>query len=158
MSSYRHHVDGSFLANPRLSAPTSFLIVAGLLSVARHQYSQELAQPAARVAPVHVNRARDFIEADPRAPLTPGSIACHAGVSVRALQRAFRDHMECTPMQYVRHYRMRCANTELTEIEAGTPTVAGVANSWGFHSYGRLASDYRRLFGVNPSQILAAAR
>ena len=159
LDSCRHYLSGSFFsADPRLSAPLSFLIVAGLLRVGRHQYSEELARPAARIAPVHVVRARDFIEADPREPLTPASIARHVGVSVRALQRAFRDHLDCTPMQYVRYCRMRGAKAELAETEPGTRTVAGVAESWGFHNHGRFANDYRQRFGMNPSQTLAAAR
>jgi AraC-like DNA-binding protein len=158
LDSCRHYLSGSFLADPRLSAPLSFLLVAGLLRVARHQYSEELAAPATRISPAHVVRARDFIEADPRAPLTPASIAWHVGVSVRALQRAFRDYLDCTPMQYVRYCRMRGAKAELAETEPGTRTVAGVAESWGFHNHGRFANDYRQLFGMNPSQTLASAR
>ena len=154
LATYRSQIDGSFWTNPRLAEPMRYLVVAGLLNLTRHQYSDDLSNPPATVARAPIRRAADFITVDPMAALTPVSIAREVGLSVRALQRGFRKYLDTTPTEYVRSVRMKGAHDALAQADPASHTVAGIASRWGFTHYGRFASEYRQRYGVSPSHTL----
>lgn len=101
-----------------------------------------------------VRRAVAFIEADPRAQIGPAEIAQAACVSVRALQLAFRRHLDTTPMAYLRDVRLSHAHAELEAADPAVETVAGIAARWGFVNQGRFARRYRQVYGCAPSRSL----
>ncbi|MCY1140525.1 AraC family transcriptional regulator [Actinoplanes sp. Pm04-4] len=107
------------------------------------------------VAPAVLRRATAFIEDHPESPLTVAEIADAAGVGIRALQSAFRRHLEVTPMTYLRRVRLDRVHREL---RAGAPhsgvTVQDSARRWGFANLGRFAAEYRAEYGETPSQTL----
>ncbi|MBM2614760.1 AraC family transcriptional regulator [Actinoplanes sp. LDG1-06] len=109
--------------------------------------------PPGRVEPAVVRRARAFIEAHADRPLQLAQIADASGVGVRALQFAFRQHLDTTPMAYLRRVRLEHVRADL---RAATPsdgtTVAAVARRWGFGNLSRFAGDYRAAFGELPSR------
>lgn len=154
LAMYQSQTQGSFWTNAHLAEPVRYLVLAGLLNLAHHQYSDDLADPWAPVSHVSIRRAVDFINVDPSAALTPLSIAREVGLSVRALQRGFRKYMQITPTEYIRSIRMKGAHEALTEGDPATHTVAAIASRWGFTHYGRFASDYRRRYGISPSETL----
>lgn len=105
--------------------------------------------------PAALRRALAFIEGHPDRPLTVAEIAEAAHVSVRALQYAFRRHLECTPLAYVRQVRLSQAHAELAaaDPEAGA-TVTDIAARWGFSHPGRFATLYRRTYARSPRRTL----
>ena len=105
--------------------------------------------------PAALRRALAFIEGHPDRPLTVAEIAEAAHVSVRALQYAFRRHLECTPLAYVREVRLSQAHAELAaaDPEAGA-TVTDIAARWGFSHPGRFATLYRRTYARSPRRTL----
>ncbi|WP_067779286.1 helix-turn-helix transcriptional regulator [Nocardia amikacinitolerans] len=78
-----------------------------------------------------------------------------AHVTIRAVQLAFRKHLDTTPMGYLRKVRLAGAHEQLL---AASPddghTVTGVAAAWGFAHPGRFASSYRQAYGVAPQTTL----
>ncbi|WP_250027469.1 helix-turn-helix transcriptional regulator [Paractinoplanes maris] len=107
------------------------------------------------VAPAVLRRATTFIEQYPESPLTVGEIAEAAGVGIRALQTAFRRHLDVTPMTYLRQVRLDRVHRDLL---AGDPhggvTVQETARRWGFANLGRFAAEYRAEYGQSPSRTL----
>ncbi|WP_020138249.1 helix-turn-helix transcriptional regulator [Streptomyces sp. 351MFTsu5.1] len=105
--------------------------------------------------PAALRRAVAFIEGHPDRPLTVAEIAEAAHVSVRALQYAFRRHLECTPLAYVRQVRLSQAHAELAaaDPESGA-TVTDIAARWGFSHPGRFATLYRRTYARSPRRTL----
>jgi len=107
--------------------------------------------------PATLRRALAFIEANPHRDISVADIAQAASVSVRAVQLAFRRHLDTTPMSQLRRVRLHHAHEELL---AANPdhgdTVATVAARWGFSNPGRFAASYRRLYGVAPGDTLNA--
>ncbi len=116
-----------------------------------------LAQPA-RSRPRASQRARAFaagrehiLACGSDLPTMP-ELCRAAGVSLRTLEYAFREHVGMTPVQYLKVYRLNQVRQMLRRGQ--TRTVADAANAWGFWHMGKFAGDYRGLYGVNPSADL----
>ena len=115
---------------------------------------------APRDLPITAETVRDaisFIEEHADQDLTAGDIAAAAGVTPRAIQLAFRRHLDTTPMAYLRRVRLARVHEEL---ELAGPrdgvTVTAVASKWGFSGSSRFTSYYREAYGEPPSQTLAS--
>ncbi|MBC2637867.1 MULTISPECIES: AraC family transcriptional regulator [unclassified Rhodococcus (in: high G+C Gram-positive bacteria)] len=154
LDTYRSQIEGTFMANPLLAAPLTYSIAVGLLNLTGHQYADELSRPALRSAPAPINEAVEFINAHTAMPLSPELVARKVGLGVRALQRGFRDHLDTTPIEFIRNARMKRAHEDLMHADAEVDTVSGIASRWGFYHYGRFSHEYRRIYGVSPSQTL----
>jgi AraC-like DNA-binding protein len=100
-----------------------------------------------------VRRAMAFIEERAGDPITLTDIADAARLSPRALQAAFRRHLDTSPMAHLRSVRMEGAHRDLLEAQpvAGF-TVARIAARWGFAHHGRFSAQYRARYGRPPSQ------
>lgn len=99
-----------------------------------------------------VRRAQRLIEdrADTDLSLSDIAEACH--VSPRSLQYAFRRHLGCTPHAYLRQVRLDLVHQGLRD--GAEHSVGDVAARFGFFNPGRLAIEYRAVFGENPGQTL----
>jgi AraC-like DNA-binding protein len=104
--------------------------------------------------PATLQRAVSFIEANADIDITIADIARAAGVTVRAVQLAFRRHLDTTPAAYLRRVRLDQAHRQLQAADPDRDSVTAVAYRWGFSSPGRFAAYYRRAYGVPPSQTL----
>lgn len=145
---------GGLAAQPVLAADIQHLVIAGLLTSHRHDYSEALLGPRPPAPPRAVRLVVELIEEQPGHPWTVSQLARAAGVSVRALEAAFQRSVGDTPRSYLRARRLDAAHRELTAAEAGAATVTDVAHRWGFGHLGRFAEQYRRRFGVSPSVTL----
>jgi AraC-like DNA-binding protein len=105
--------------------------------------------------PLVLRRALAYIDDHADEPLTVSDIAGAAHVTARALQYAFRRHMDTTPLAHLRRVRLAHAHQDLM---AGDPTdgttVTEIAARWGFHHPGRFASLYRNTYRSAPHQTL----
>ena len=118
-----------------------------------------LTDPTARdehdANPGTLRRAVAFIEANPDADISVADIAGAASVTPRALQLAFRRHLDTTPTEYLRRVRLAHAHQDLVHASpGGGTTVTAVAYRWGFSSPGRFTQYYRAAYGVPPSYTL----
>ncbi|MEV6279161.1 helix-turn-helix transcriptional regulator [Nocardia sp. NPDC051832] len=107
------------------------------------------------VAHSALQRAIDYLQANPAQPITISQLASQSGTSVRALQNAFRTHHDTTPLEYLRRVRLDRARQDLRAAEPSDGyTVAIVAARWGFTHPGRFAQLYKQAFGRSPRQEL----
>jgi AraC-like DNA-binding protein len=104
--------------------------------------------------PQTLRRALSFIDEHAGEPITLNEIAIAARLSPRGLQAAFRRHLDTTPLAHLRMVRMDRAHWDLQNAEPSRTTVAALAARWGFTHLGRFAIDYRRRYGIHPSQTL----
>jgi len=148
----------SLIRQPLVAAPFAHSIMTGLLMAATHSHLEELTAPAVPVSAETVRRARQFIEEHAGEPLTVADIARGAGVGVRGLQHGFQRSLGTTPMQYLRHVRLRHAHQDLRLADPSSATVAQVAERWGFLNQGRFAAQYREIYGVQPAETLRKGR
>jgi len=108
-----------------------------------------------RVTPAAVRRAVAFIDEHADRDVSAADIAAAAHVTIRAIQLAFRRHLDTTPSAYLRRVRLDHAHQQLCAASPGDGvTVTEVATRWGFVSLSRFAATYRDAYGVLPSYTL----
>jgi AraC-like DNA-binding protein len=105
-----------------------------------------------------LRRATAFIEANPDRDITVADVAAAAHVTIRAVQLAFRRHLDTTPMAYLRQVRLDHAHRQLQAANPGRESVTAVAYRWGFASPSRFTAYYRQAYGVLPSRTLNGPR
>jgi AraC-like DNA-binding protein len=104
--------------------------------------------------PATVRRAVAFIDENAHASITIADVAAASFVSTRAVQLAFRQHLDTTPLQYLRRVRLDHARLDLLAADPVSVTVTEVAYRWGFPSPSRFSSYYRQAYGISPGQTL----
>lgn len=104
-------------------------------------------------SPMLVARAMRVVEARAYDEITLDELAAACGVTPRALQYAFRKHLGCSPLDYVRRVRLDLARASIRN--GARLSVSEAAAKFGFHNPGRFASDFRQVFDENPGQTLA---
>jgi AraC-like DNA-binding protein len=104
--------------------------------------------------PGTLRRAVAFIDEHAHQVITVADIAAAAFVTIRAVQLAFRRHLDITPMEYLRRVRLDHAHRDLLAAVPPHESVTAVAYRWGFSSPSRFAAAYRQAYGVTPNQTL----
>ena len=149
----------STLARPGAEAPLVLDAVRRLLaSAALTAFDPEVVFDAPRdradAKPTTVRRALAYMEANPDLEIGVVNVARAAHVSVRALQVAFRRHLDTTPMAYLRRVRLDRVHADLAAADPGETTVTDVTARWGFHAVGRFRADDRDAYGEYPRDSL----
>lgn len=130
------------------------LLAATALSVFPNTLTGDGRAPVARSGPV-VLRAAQYIEDNAHRDITLADIAGSVRLTPRAVQYAFRRHLDTTPMAHLRQVRLAQAHADLRTAGPGSgATVAAIAARWGFTNPGRFAALYRRTYGTSPRSTL----
>lgn len=101
-----------------------------------------------------IARFKDFLEANPDAPLYLTEICAAVGASERTLRVACEEHLGMGPIRYLSLRRMHLVRRALLQAAPRTTTVTRIATDHGFWELGRFAGAYRALFGETPSATL----
>jgi AraC-like DNA-binding protein len=128
-----------------------------LLETVPNNYSARLAKPISPAIPKRLKRAIEYMHANISSPMGVADIAREAGTSVRALQTAFQQFKDTTPLNYLRTIRLEGARKTLTDPAISLP-VAEIARYWGFSHMGRFAALYHQSFGEMPSNTAKMGR
>jgi len=147
----------SVLDSGGLEQELGFEIPAALLSALAASREGPRRKPPARARQMGFARAIAYIEDNADAPVTVEEVGKAAGVSLRTLNYAFREHLEVSPKKYIQALRLNAVRREL--LAAGPPVkVVDAANRWGFWHMGQFAADFRKHFGELPSELLRPGR
>ena len=103
-----------------------------------------------------VSDARGYVLANRDRPVGVPELCEQLHVSRRTLQYCFQDVLGMSPAAYLRAIRLNGARRDLCD-GGRTHSVKDVAAAWGFWHLSQFATDYRRLFGVRPSETLQRA-
>ncbi|PSM42370.1 AraC family transcriptional regulator [Streptomyces dioscori] len=154
----RDHVlsDPALCEEPLVVSAGSQMLAAGILAAFPHSTRTDAAaQDRNDAHSLTLRRAIAHIDDHAEEPITVADIAAAAHVTIRALQYAFRRHLDTTPTAHLRGVRLAHAHRELRSADPGTgATVTGIAARWGFHQPSRFAAAYRAVYGVLPSHTL----
>ena len=119
-----------------------------------HNYSH-LLTPECREVRSLADEAIGFIDSlQDYELLTVADVAAKLRVSVRSLERAFRDSQGMGPAQFLRIKRLDRVRRQL-EAAGRTSSITDVAAAHGFFHPGRFAQYYRERFGESPSTTIA---
>jgi AraC-like DNA-binding protein len=124
---------------PRMAARWRDMVVSGLAMTVEHPYGEEPAGLQGPRRPRTVKRTLDAMHAEPWRAFTARDLAAIAGVGVRVLQEAFRQHVGMSPLTYLRRLRLDGVHAELSRSEPWEVSVSEVAFRWGFTHLGRFA-------------------
>lgn len=150
------------LSNAEASMPKILLqeleeaILIAFLSVNEHTFSRHLLEDALLATPREVRRAEEYIEANWDRSISIEQLVEVTNVSARSLFRAFRRTRSYSPKGFAKIVRLRHAKAFLETGDPGT-TVIGTALRCGFSNPSHFSSDYRKVFGENPSTTLVRA-
>lgn len=97
-------------------------------------------------------RFEDLLQAEPF-PQMP-KLCAALGVSERTLRECCKKHLGMGPSRYRHLRRMQQVHRALRSENPDTASVSGVAGRYGFRDLGRLAANYRALYGELPSATL----
>jgi AraC-like DNA-binding protein len=137
----------------RMIRQMELLLINTLLHVQPHNYSSELNQEAPNIAPRHVKRAEDYIEAHCGEDVTIDDLLRVSDVSARTLYNGFQKFRSTSPMKFLKATRLDKVNQVLRNADP-CECVTRIAIDHGFKQLGRFAVDYRQRFGESPSDTL----
>ncbi len=107
-------------------------------------------------APIRVAKlAQSHIEEHYREIIRSEELCRLAGVSVRTLQRCFREYFDLSITSYLNTVRLDAAHRELTAAHPQHVSVAEIALRNGHSHLGRFSVHYRKRYGVSPKVTLA---
>jgi len=104
-----------------------------------------------------VSEARDYVLANRERAVNVPELCERLHVSRRTLQYCFQDVLGMAPAAYLRAIRLNGARRDLCDARREPRSVQDVAAAWGFWHLSQFAMDYRKLFGVRPSETLKTA-
>jgi AraC family ethanolamine operon transcriptional activator len=105
-----------------------------------------------------VDRACQFILAEPSEPASLLDVCRNIGASRRKLNYCFQDVLGSSPARYLRALRLNSVRRDLKSPADRRVGVQDIAARWGFWHLSQFATDYKRQFCELPSQTLAKAR
>lgn len=103
-----------------------------------------------------VAKARAYMQQQPDAVLAVPDLCKAIGASRRALQYAFEEVLQVSPVTYLRVMRLNRVREDLQAAQASS--VGDVAARWGFWHLSRFAAEYKALFAELPSMTLQRSR
>jgi AraC-like DNA-binding protein len=131
------------------------LLMNSLLYIQPSNYHDEFVRPVTDPGRRVVQDAMKYIDAHLAEPITMESIARNVHMSIRSIQQGFRDELGISPMTYVRGRRLERVHDELADaLPSDGVTVTDVASRWGFNHLGSFAVEYRKRWGMTPSETL----
>ena len=101
-----------------------------------------------------IHRAMEFVEQDEGDCASLGQLASSVGVSERTLRNEFLRYFGVGPVQYLTRRALRQIQRALKAADPSQTTVTEIAAHFGIWQFGRLARDYRLVFGELPSVTL----
>lgn len=86
--------------------------------------------------------------------LSVPEICYQVGVSQRTLEYAFREHLNITPIGFIKTMRLHAIRQKLVTTHFSNTSISDTAFQQGIYDMGRFASVYKNHFGELPSQTL----
>ncbi len=140
-------------------------LLAALFDLCSPGYAQALACPTRQRRQAIVAEAREYAITNRDRPVGVPELCAQLHVSRRTLQYCFQDVLGMAPAAYLRMIRLngarrdlcRAAREGVADRSGAAGSVQEIAAAWGFWHLSQFATDYRRLFGVRPSETLKGA-
>ncbi len=117
----------------------------------RHKSDKQRINLAARLKVHHPRMLRvlEELEKNLLSPLSTNELADHAHLSIRQLERLFRDHFNDTPSSYYLILRLERAQQLLKDTHL---RISGVSIACGFNTAANFSRCYRKHYNCNPRE------
>ncbi|AXL52425.1 AraC family transcriptional regulator [Paraburkholderia caffeinilytica] len=131
-------------------------VLASLFDVGALPAAEQVAMPMRGRRQSIVAEAREYVLANRDRAINVPELCERLHVSRRTLQYCFQDVLGMAPATYLRTIRLNGARRDLCAASHASRSVQDVAAAWGFWHLSQFATDYRKLFGMRPSDTLKA--
>jgi len=101
--------------------------------------------------------ARDYIDALAHEDVDIAELHAISQTSPRTLQRAFVEHYQMSPRDYLRTVRLNRARVAFQRKDTNT-SISDIALACGFNHLGKFSASYRQKFGELPRQTVKLNR
>lgn len=128
------------------------MLMTALFQTQDGYHTSLLERPAATIAPKHVKAVSDYVLQHLHDSMSLEALAAVGGCSIRSLTRGFKTTYRCSPMQFIRHERLKRVRADLKDKSLYRSTVTEIAMANGFYHMGEFARHYRLTFGELPTQ------
>ena len=118
-----------------------------------HELEPKLGRPTVPRKQI-IRMVTDFVDQHDGEYLSMNQLATAAGVSERTLRDAFHWSFGVAPVQYLNRRTLHQVRKTLKDADPTVATVTEIATRFGVWQFGRMARDYRNLFGELPSKTL----
>jgi AraC family transcriptional regulator, ethanolamine operon transcriptional activator len=132
-------------------------VLASLFDVGALPAAEPAAMPTRPRRQCIVSEAREYVLVNRERAVNVPELCERLHVSRRTLQYCFQDVLGMAPATYLRTIRLNGARRDLSNASSESRSVQDVAAAWGFWHLSQFATDYRKLFGMRPSDTLRAA-
>ncbi|MEH6593083.1 MAG: helix-turn-helix domain-containing protein [Halioglobus sp.] len=103
-----------------------------------------------------LGRALNFFKANADKPIRIADVCRVTGTDERMLQRAFKDYLDVTPLEYLRLDRLQRARRMLMFSQAKL-AISEIAFDCGFTHLGRFSGYYHQQYGELPTETVLAS-
>ena len=146
------------LHHPLAVADMERALMTGLLVAQPNTYSHLLHTHTSDEVRTPTETVIALIDMHPERDYTVVGLAHMVGVSVRTLQKQFRQQVGLPPSSYLRQVRLERVREELTVMTGVDKKVSDVAARWGIYHFGRFASEYFKKYHEMPSETVRRNR
>ena len=102
-----------------------------------------------------MRRFHQVIERHLDQPIYAPELCSEIAVSERTLRACCQEYLGMGPKHYLQLRRLHLVRRTLLQSAPGSATVTDIATRYGFWQFGRLAVEYKALFGESPSVTLS---
>ena len=74
-------------------------------------------------------------------------------ISERSLEYAFKERYHVGPQEYLKSYRLNKVKAELFELKGQKFKISSIAGKYHFWHMGQFAKDFKKHFGILPSEV-----
>jgi len=85
---------------------------------------------------------------------TVAELSQELGITTRYLQQLFQSILNLTPKQFINRCRLNQARKQFSVMRYKRGNISDVANSLGYWHMSGFSQDFRRFFGVTPSEFV----
>lgn len=146
----------SYLLNENLSKPLSVQlsnqIIHSLLSyLDKSTFVKKV--PSLTKRQTAVTRAVDFIHQNISEKIFLKELCKETGMSERSLEYGFKKKYHISPNQYIKAYKLNEVKKELIAFRGSGIKISTIAGKYDFWHMGQFANDFKKHFGVLPSDV-----
>ncbi|TRX56470.1 helix-turn-helix domain-containing protein [Thalassomonas sp. M1454] len=96
-------------------------------------------------------QVRDYLHAHYQQKISLDILCEQIGISMRSLQRCFKDYFGCSILAYLQAMRLKAVHKQI--INNQHLTVSDIAMQHGFSHLGRFSTEFKKHFGISAKQL-----